>query len=164
MGCDIHMYVEYRSTQDGEWQPIEEHTSKSEGWIREVTATGRCYAIFAELACVRGSGMYLPRGLPNDVSPKVGAAASRWGVDAHSHSHLSLEEFEKVIKKCKKHIDLSSKDDRAFYNFNDPHQPPCWISVLNFCKKLKQTKELDNVIFDEKILNVDVRLVFWFDS
>ena len=164
MGCDIHMYIEYRSTQDGEWQPVEEHVKESDDWIKEVTATGRRYAIFAELACVRGSGMYFARGLPNDISPRVRAAVSSWGIDAHSHSYLSLEEFEKVIKKCKKYIDTSSKDDRAFYNFLDDDPPPCWISVLNFCKKLKQTKELDNTIFGEKIFNVDVRLVFWFDS
>jgi hypothetical protein len=68
--------------------------------------SGRNYNLFAILANVRnGHGFALfptgegfqpisePRGLPLDVCPEVATSVKAWGVDGHSHSHLTLTEL-----------------------------------------------------------------------
>lgn len=106
MGCDIHMVLEQKSGD--EWVGIHNYRIIEQqavrmgfdeqpipsGWITW-RITDRNYRFFAELAGVRGEGSLgnQPRGLPEDMSQLTRALAEEWGIDGHSHSHLSLIEF-----------------------------------------------------------------------
>jgi hypothetical protein len=120
MGCDIHMFIEYRNTgmawkADPHHKPIVEDTCISRcdnkkdycdfcsadrpeecdmahRHYNQTIAIGRDYRLFSLLAGIRE-----PKGLPADVSEIVQAAADRDGQDGHSHSYMSLEEFKKVL-------------------------------------------------------------------
>lgn len=125
MGCDIHMFLEYRN-RGCPWQADENHKPTIEDtcytvlkededdWCdacknkdlrncenayrhyNRIGATDRDYQLFALLASVRGNGPREARGIPSDVSPTIKAAAEA-DCDGHSHSYISLEEFKKVL-------------------------------------------------------------------
>jgi hypothetical protein len=102
MGCDIHLYVERRT--DSGWEHVPDHSKEwgdPANWFN-----GRNYDLFSILADVRnGTGFAgvktgdgfrpidTPRGLPVDVSLVVRESAEEWGVDGHSHSHLTVAEI-----------------------------------------------------------------------
>lgn len=116
MGCDIHLFVEKR--EDGVWRPSDKLVRRNEddkddpdGAIayedyKALFYSGRNYDLFAMLASVRngygfagvitGAGftpIAQPKGLPSDVSPEIEEMSDDWGVDGHSHSHLTLREL-----------------------------------------------------------------------
>jgi hypothetical protein len=172
MGADIHMYVEYRvGGSNSEWIMDENH-KPAHSSIKDDTMsfaplnTPRHYGIFSALACVRGGGGLLPKGMPPDISDGVKEALNLWGADAHSHSFLSMKEFENVIvKKCSKFTSPTNSSDV----FSNPHEHSttgaAYVAIVNYCKKLKENKAIDGILLDNKHLKkVDVRLVFWFDS
>lgn len=95
MGCDIHLYVEFK---------------QNERWIHNpsITYDDRNYNVFAMLANVRngkgfagcdtGDGfnpIAMPRGLPNNVSSIIEIESEKWGPDGHSHSYITLTELLK---------------------------------------------------------------------
>lgn len=118
MGCDIHMYIEYRQGNGMPWLADDHHEPKAKEYCsncehclkgqylecedayvhyNQVVATGRNYWLFGLLANVRGDGPRNPLGLPNDVSSVIKAASDRYGSDGHSHSYIYLEDFKKVL-------------------------------------------------------------------
>ncbi len=131
MGCDIHVYIEYRrknDTENNEWF----------GFGGKINP-GRNYLMFSIMAGVRGDFiLFSPRGLPPDAGWEVNEdnyvyitdfkgencvdakTAAEWvkhgshyknGVDGkpswvsnpdwHSHSWLSFSEFKQVLDKYK---------------------------------------------------------------
>lgn len=131
MGCDIHPYFEIQDDQ-GKWhlhkwedefrgppdpedgyRPILEKR-REEYWDHPFNL-GRDYDLFAWLANVRnGFGfagcdtgnpidpLSAPRGIPDDASPEVKEASSRWSLDAHSHSWFTLKELQEADHGRKK--------------------------------------------------------------
>lgn len=89
MGCDIHMAVEQRWSEETEWEPL----------VLDANI-GRSYQLFSRLANVRWRDGFdpiiEPRGLPVDLSPAVQAWATEWGIDGHSHAWLIPAEAEKA--------------------------------------------------------------------
>lgn len=123
MGCDIHLYLEYKEAPEKDyWQPFGGRLSE------------RNYTMFGLMAGVRGGpALVEPKGLPGDVAYRAEsdytlipddnfkdsegfcgkAEAQRWvaqgcskpwkytnritGPDWHSPSWLGTDEFEKVI-------------------------------------------------------------------
>jgi hypothetical protein len=172
MGCDIHMYIETR-VGDGEWQADQHHQhiidDDGDHYIPAVNATGRNYQLFADLANVRGEGMFglEPLGLPDDVSDIVNKASDDWDVDGHSHSYISLKDFIKILKKHKEY-NLKNKDERAFYNWDDIGEEedfPNYVSLVNYCKRLIDNHKAEAILLGQKrIPPLEVRLVFWFDN
>lgn len=58
--------------------------------------SGRDYGWFARIAGVRDMAdraLWEPRGLPEDLSPRVANEAAIWEGDAHSHSWLLVDEM-----------------------------------------------------------------------
>ena len=56
----------------------------------------RDYGWFTRIAGVglgQDGALWPPRGLPEDLSPKVAAEAGRWDGDGHSHSWLMVDEI-----------------------------------------------------------------------
>lgn len=90
MGCDIHLYMEYR-------------TSKGESW--HAIAAGefyqpRYYHYFSLLAGVRQRDIeqpvFQPRGLPSDLGYQVQSEWDGGRMDWHTASFLSPNELEAV--------------------------------------------------------------------
>lgn len=167
MGCDIHMYVEYKSKER-----FDDYWTYFWGKINP----GRNYWMFGLIAKVRGSfkESFNPKGMPNNASyvaeednyvyiTKEGIGdnectieqAKKWErygckisyhcniatkvthPDWHSHTWLTTEEFEYVI-------DCHNKMKGA-------QREPQYEALLASMKKLE---ELGN----------DVRVICWFDN
>lgn len=107
MGCDIHMYTEFKD--DGQWKNCDhfmfnpyfepEHCEtylNSKYQLVPFFGT-RCYDLFSVLANVRNYADtdYIdePRGLPEDVTPYVKSEYENWDLDAHSTSYFTLKEL-----------------------------------------------------------------------
>lgn len=173
MGCDIHMYIEYK-VDDGEWIAHESHVETEEEGIRPISATGRNYYLFGLLAGVRSidSGNNLkPRGLPLDVTSVIKKAHEHWGVDAHSVSFLFMEEFKDVIRKYNKtkrehRIPLNPKRTDMFFDYNHGfiQFPPSFSTIISGAKKHKADIQADFILLGAKPPNVEYRLIFWFDN
>lgn len=104
MGCDIHMYVEYRPKArhdvgwcNGDHFILDEPLSVRSEMKRIELYRERNYPLFSVLADVRNYD-YLtcidyPRGIPEDATEYVMHEYFRWGMDAHSCSYFTLREL-----------------------------------------------------------------------
>ena len=88
MGCDIHGYMETKHDySDKPW------------WNKELEIPDdRDYDFFGILANVRNYAnakpISEPKGTPFDVSDEVKEEIQRWNSDGHSHSYVTLKEFD----------------------------------------------------------------------
>ena len=137
MGCDIHMYVEIKKGKD--WYNVDYfHRGYNNRYVyyRVPIYDGRNYALFATLANVRNysNTEYIdePRGLPEDVTEYVNDEYQDWGWDAHSASHLTLQElldFHNKGVKLKRSGMISSEAQKAFDE--DGILPDMWCQSTN---------------------------------
>lgn len=168
MGCDIHMYVEYKlvSREDAIWRcgdyfRINDPLSEEPELKRIELYSSRNYNLFSVLADVRNYGYmeYIadPRGLPGDATDYVKREYQAWGNDAHSCSYFTLREL----------IDYY-KDNKPIDEFGKDILKPLIDS-------LKQRADDLDVIWDFEWNNSftrdvaykksnNIRIVFWFDN
>lgn len=144
MGCDIHAHVEIKI--DGEWL----HYSPAN--IR------RNYLAFARMANVRNPfgtvvPVSMPRGLPDDISLVTKLHRDIYGVDGHSDSWFSHDEYVSLIDWLNEELDPPTNSLGWMYSFLGN----AWLfgNTVYFWKKRPE-------IYPECIQ--DVRLVFWFDN
>jgi len=178
MGCDIHVYVEYRITPTAPWQAAPEHINVKEDEeyerVNSVDSTGRNYELFAALAGVRGDGPDA-KGLPDNVSDLIRLAAEQWDGDGHSHSYYSLDEFEEILKQTCDYLDWSDKCETAFWEWNDydyhgkdgkSKPPQDYVTLINYCRKLqKEVSQIDDILLGGQAgTTAEIRIVFWFDN
>lgn len=134
MGCDIHLHVEIKV--NGQWHHYN-HPS-----------VDRHYALFARMAGVRNRDnvkpIAMPRGLPKDVTFTTKFDSDSWDVDGHSHSWLSSEEVELLLKE----FDQSEIWEEKFGYLMGS-------SMATF-HKYKDGRGRDGI--------EDFRIVFWFDN
>lgn len=145
MGCDIHFNVERHCDPYG-WIGI--YSTESDlNFGRERRdnnpLTSRDYDFFGKIAGVRRDGPGA-KGLPDDASDMSRFAHERWGMDGHSWTYLSLEEFltiyvlhnftSEVMRARLEHADK----EKIFQDYF----PHLWLSSA-FC---------------------DYRVVIWFDN
>ena len=151
MGCDIHMFPEYR-VDGGAWQShpdimveIEEEGTPDEYvYISYDEGIGRNYALFADMAGVRGNGPD-PKGIPEGVSPIVARVIKSWSGDGHSFSYMSLGELKKLMKKHGYDV----KNNKMFTS----------------CQQLsKELSQIDKILLDGPKSIVEFRVIFFFDS
>lgn len=144
------------------------------GW-KEISAAGRDYQLFSLLAGIRGPKVREPKGLPSDVTKVVNHAYNESG--GHSPSYMSLEDFARILFEEYKHYGDGESDYNVTrpvkvldifydaYDFDKAEEVPAFSSIVTYCEHLKKKYNIESEIFDDKSLNdVDVRLVFWFDS
>jgi hypothetical protein len=114
MGCDIHMYVEYRKDLPkrdsrerelkwvcGDYFKVNEHRDvwDDEQQMERLELHGnRNYGLFSTLAGVRDySGLVKPvsdpKGIPEDCCEYIKKANEGWDSDGHTHSWLTLKEL-----------------------------------------------------------------------
>lgn len=107
MGCDIHIVLERRNTDTGEWVGVRDYRGFSARLLDfEVDKRGygyawfslsqRDYSFFNDLCGVRGGGSsfgFPRRGLPEDASSLSRMYLSEDDPDLHSHSWLDMKEL-----------------------------------------------------------------------
>lgn len=105
MGCDIHLYVEVKSS--GVWKSADiwQYDQDDDYWNipfeKQFYTGGRNYNLFSALCGVRSSSFYNsppiisdPKGYPLNISSEVQRMIDRWGTDGHSHNWNSLDELK----------------------------------------------------------------------
>lgn len=149
MGCDIHLYAEYRKSKRSKWKSLDKWTLDTDyepprkivEYKDKFYTGGRNYNLFCALANAR-SFMFngetpcvsKPKGIPNDCSKEVKLEREYWGSDGHTHSWNTLKEL--------KAFDWSTYGD----------------TVTNFLNEV--LPKLEAVGVDEE----DVRIVYFFDN
>lgn len=106
---------------------------------------GRCYRLFGALAGVRDTSidMIVPGRfyqLPDDVSDELKQMSDDYGVDAHSHSYLTLRELM----------------DSKYYQMDDLELDEMGIDPYFFKTMVPDLQKFGNPD--------DIRIVFWFDN
>ena len=171
MGCDIHMYVEFKGDryyrklngwQCGDHFHIMNPTDPNEKPERVGLLEDRAYSLFAVLAGVRNRGcdpypcISYPRGLPDDVTKYVEEEYDEWGCDAHSCSYLTLREIVEFDNNQwpKNNFGgyiLEPLIERLYQRANE-----LWV-LYDFETRRPLTEEVL-----KKMENI--RIVFWFDN
>lgn len=154
MGCDIHLYVEYRRDEDSEWENVDICPNCDVNALIPLY-NDRDYEVFGYLANVRTPLRVVPisepKGLPCDCSEIVKNEHSWWMRDVHSVSFFSLRELLTWQFKEVKRWDYTPLDDlidrlalrlRAV-SCKNTHTPN-YMNILN---------EAENI-----------RNVFWFNN
>lgn len=114
MGCDIHMYVEYKKEEKwihGDYFKPNPYFNKNapdpyEGEFERIEIYGgRNYILFSVLAGVRDytnsrKPVAEPKGIPEDCSEYVLKDYRDWDCDGHTHSWLTLKELEEYQQQA----------------------------------------------------------------
>lgn len=163
MGCDIHMYVEYRL--DGKWVSgdlfeINPYYPKYGPEYRLVELYGyRDYALFGILAGVREPEMPRiadPRGLPRDCNDLIKKEYEHWELDAHSCSWVTLQELIDTQKETTGILDsvgLNNLTDKLKERANELNIIYDFLWTGNKCSRQEAYKK-----------SAGIRIVFWFDN
>lgn len=169
MGCDIHMFAEFRR-EGGKWEvdselepeeDLDEDGNVESTYYPSDVNIGRNYKIFGFLADVRsrGSCIYEPRGMPDDPSEYVDKACKQWGVDGHSHHYLSLDELKHVIEEYR----MSEVEEARQEKQDTKEAKNAYQGVIDYLEAgiKKRLHKCPEGLFDVK---VEARVVFWFDN
>lgn len=144
MGCDIHLYCEYRSAEtDHEWlscdwyrrNPYRKSDVTEPKWCCINAYGNRNYTLFGILAGVRSNDnptISAPRGVPSDMSKQI---RKEWENEAewcHSFSWLTLKELIDYYDKYKsvKLHGLISKENAELLDNHGIH-PDTWCEATN---------------------------------
>lgn len=152
MGCDIHIYTEYRNPGELTWQSadktsVEEEDTEDEYIdVSHAIDTGRNYGLFALIAEVRGEftqSLTCKYAWPDDATNISAYQKDRWDSDGHSHSWLVLDE----IKTHLMHLALTQ------------HDVPNW-AIQAYTQLKDEIEELK----PSGASDHDVRILFFFDN
>lgn len=158
MGCDIHILVErkietkYDSGVHDKWVSIGcvgllDFSSPGQATSYPEIAL-RNYTFFAKLAGVRGHGP-VAKGIPDDASDYARFLKYSWGVDGHSWSYDSLEQFLLTHMLCVGNKNLTTSMTRKALEGVPKSQ-----IALNYFAHLS---------IDPENLH-QYRVVYWFDN
>lgn len=187
MGCDIHLFCEYRENYDT-WKCADHFRIRTDDVPDKVKIQSvndypkylepiplydnRSYAFFSLLADVRNSGDVKPmgdrRGLPHDVSDIVKAYSNYWGSDGHSHSwytarELFKQKYDMEYKKPWLNSDEELENEELEWAYG---------GLSELCQEMVRRMaevfyiyETSEAVIEERIKkNADnFRVVFWFD-
>lgn len=143
MGCDIHLFVEYKKGDNWLSADVWEQDAYGDYDVprRHCFYHDRAYQLFSMLSdCGRGSLVPIvePRGFPKDASKILRMFRAEYGADGHDDSWITFQELDK-------NNDI----------WKGEHIPEEWRVCL---WKLWQTG------FDKHVKPEEVRIVFWFDN
>lgn len=145
MGCDIHLYVEYKKTVNGvtnwysgDYLMVNPYYGTDEYEFKYNIVPlydDRNYDLFAILADVRNSckNKYIssPKGLPKNITKETAREAFHWRYDGHSHSYLTLKELLDFKPEPIKRKGYLTKEDAAKLDMG--------ITPTNWCIWTNQT-------------------------
>ncbi len=160
MGCDIHLYTEYR---DGvRWMNCDNWRLRrmgSEGYTLHPLWEGRNYVLFGILAGVRDTWVARiddPRGRPEGMSEVVERELDGWDGDAHSISWFTLEEMREFWKRKRKEVIDEEEWEEGVGQLDN---------LMDLLEERK--REVFNLYSDEEgyeEYDARIRVVFWFDN
>ena len=166
MGCDIHLFIEYKN-HAGNWVCFGQEINP-----------GRSYWMFNRMAGIRGyseTALFKPKGLPENCSGESDSAAHLFicelECECGESRYISKESAESQIQKgyAKKH---PTKD---FYITNSDLHSHSWLTPDEFGKCLQGMPREDRkwlikyfAVFEAmnvfKKEGYETRIVFWFDN
>lgn len=147
MGCDIHMYVEYKrsiNSKDtwvsGDYFKMNPYY-KTDEYEREFECIelygDRNYTLFSTIAGVRDYTDKVvpvsePKGIPEDATAYVKQENERWDGDGHTHSWLTLKEIKEYQEKAPSmhYTGLISPDDVIAFD-KEGTTPRSWCQGTN---------------------------------
>lgn len=162
MGCDIHMFIEYRRNSKS-WTPLGKEIKP-----------GRNYQMFGILAGVRSDQEFYfkPRGVPHDIS-YLAEYASRLFIN--ETEGVSIEKANQwVIKGISKFI--YDNENKPCWVTNPDHHTHSWLSSYEFGMALKHYNSKHPGCIEPGYeamlaslarlneLGFEARVVFWFDN
>ena len=159
MGCDIHLFIEYKENTSNNW------------WCfgSEINP-GRNYSIFAHLCGVRNyhniKPITEPRGLPDDVSFDV-LSANTYCMSDHKDCGDDFIYKPEAIKLILKGYAKPYGNDRIVRPDWHSHSWATAKELNQVLKEINCNAEWEVVLailkkFEE--LGKDTRIVFWFDN
>lgn len=141
MGCDIHMFCEYKKTVNNKevwvnadnWRVNPYYGDEYESKYNVSSLLDdRNYSLFSALCGVRDYSestpkISEPRGMPKGVSPEILQENKEWGCDGHSHSYATLSEVF-AFNKLKNPVKFSGliSVDQAKELDDKGVIPTCW--------------------------------------
>jgi hypothetical protein len=187
MGCDVHMYAEYKRgskwVKAGKrfkngWYSSDRPLSSYNTPLTDRPYSDRNYDLFGMLADVRngrgfagvktGEGFVpidIPRGLPKDVTKAIKKMSDRWGCDGHSHSYLYLSELLDYNWNQVSELtgEVSLEEYRVFKR--DGH-PQSWCGDITGATIIKVTNEEMDELLNNPPENADryFTRIFWQES
>ena len=149
----------------------------------------RDYFLFSVLADVRNYSdipfICQPKGLPMDCTDVVKEISDIWNGDGHSHSFLTLAEIKKFNHLHKKYKRSGYVPKKEAQKLDDGIEPDHWCQwtnqegyeyrewetsynpldglILALEKRMKEEFYIYRDKYD-KIIEEDIRIVFWFDN
>lgn len=100
MGCDIHIFLEKRNSEN-QWIDSMVYENDPYDGFRPLSYYERSYTLFATLAGVRGDDpIEYPKGIPEDCSLEYKKLCDDWEGDGHSHSYFTLRELLDAAPSC----------------------------------------------------------------
>ena len=155
MGCDIHLFKEYRSpdTTNNKWHSYDHWYSEGTqmGRAFDDSAPSRNYAAFGMLAeGVRTEYPYSIecKGLPDDVTYLVGTEHKSWGVDAHSATYFTEVELNALLIR----LSIMSSDGNETVN----RQKAYLNHMLQYMNQIPFEFHIED--------STEKRIIFWFDN
>lgn len=168
MGCDIHMFVEYK-VGDKPWEADKNHKEVEEDdyrCVEEFPFDARDYQVFGLLAGVRRDGPDA-KGLPEDVSGVIAKAVDLYGSDGHSHSWTSFKDYKVVLQEVG--FNLKNLPFEVEWT-DDTSYEERWAAGTRYIQqqifKFKMDLEAEKMLLGDQDINTDVdaRVVYFFDN
>ncbi len=171
MGCDIHMYVEYKRKERSVW-------SSFGGKINP----GRNYNMFARMAGVRGEfeGVSLePKGMPEDAGYKANDGNRLYITDTEGEEYVTMETAQKWVDSNSS-VFINGSDGKPLWVTHPDWHSHTWLSadeyrdiVRGYHEQVKgadtynKESEYKAILAAMESLQADgyeVRVVLWFDN
>ena len=162
MGCDIHLFVEYK--QYDNWYPF--------GYAE--LRLNRNYKMFGMMAGVRRNTelSFDPRGLPSDVSTVVDGENKLY-VSDDSEKYTSVESAKRYEKMG---CEITYRDGKPVWVEHPDWHSHSWLKREEYDKILDKYKgeelhplspdyiSLKHIMYAYEANGSETRLVFWFDN
>ncbi len=187
MGCDIHMYVEYKKkfykAKDnfeerwvhGDYFKPNPHFDPNDATDDEMERMdlygGRNYGLFATLAGVRDYTDSIipvsePKGVPDDCTKYVKKQEEDWDGDGHSHSWLTLKEIREYQAKSPSLPRTGLLDPTSLKEFDEKGTfPTSWCQGTNQegYERREWTEPNDTLVPLIKLMEYRCKELFQYD-
>ena|SRR6478752_3461864 len=152
MGCDIHMYVEYKRKDSDRWS-----------YFGKRINPGRNYRIFTNLASVRGESDNKPKGMPEDAGYASRNDNIMYISDVESENSVTREKANRWVN------DGYSKIVDEKWVTNPDWHSHSWATIEEMKSALGDSEEpeyraLIAAMESFRLSGYDVRVVYWFDN
>lgn len=172
MGCDIHIRCEVKRNNKWELNTKEIFPNPyyklslngdfewTENEFTDTPDDSRNYDWFSILADVRNGDMFSvisePRGIPNDASDGWKEEAEQWKLDMHSHSYLTIEDFDNFDwnQTTIKYGVISLKDYETLRNTtNSPKQ---WCGYVSGDNNITVDSDIADTVLENPEVGLNI--------